>query len=79
MMKLVSNIMKSRKVRRSMNEVVKSKREVPCEIWSRVVGYFRPISQWNKGKQDEFQNRKTYDVNQKRDEVEQYGRALALK
>ena len=34
-------------------------RKIPAEIYSRVVGYFRPVDQWNKGKQDEFDNRKT--------------------
>lgn len=33
----------------------------PCEIYSRVVGYLRPVSQWNDGKQSEFAERKTYD------------------
>ncbi|MFH1402041.1 MAG: ribonucleoside triphosphate reductase [Patescibacteria group bacterium] len=28
--------------------------EAPCEIYSRVVGYLRPIQQWNKGKKAEF-------------------------
>lgn len=32
-----------------------------CEIYSRVVGYLRPVSQWNDGKQAEFGERKTYD------------------
>ncbi|MCP3968515.1 MAG: hypothetical protein GY750_05110 [Lentisphaerae bacterium] len=32
------------------------------EIYSRVVGYFRPVSNWNKGKKQEFQDRKTYEV-----------------
>jgi len=32
-----------------------------CEIYSRVVGYLRPVSQWNAGKQQEFKDRKTYD------------------
>jgi anaerobic ribonucleoside-triphosphate reductase len=32
-----------------------------CEIYSRVVGYLRPTSQWNDGKQAEFVERKTYD------------------
>ena len=27
------------------------------EVYSRVVGYLRPIKQWNKGKQEEFKNR----------------------
>ena len=30
------------------------------EIYSRVVGYLRPVSQWNNGKQTEFNMRKTY-------------------
>lgn len=34
--------------------------KIPCEIYSRVVGYYRPINHWNKGKQEEFRNRKTY-------------------
>ncbi len=30
------------------------------EIYSRIVGYFRPISQWNRGKYEEFGNRKMF-------------------
>jgi hypothetical protein len=33
--------------------------KVSCEIYSRVSGYFRPVSQWNKGKKSEFKDRKT--------------------
>jgi len=36
-----------------------------CEVYSRVVGYLRPVQQWNDGKQAEFSTRKTYQVNQK--------------
>ena len=32
-----------------------------CEIWSRSVGYLRPVEQWNEGKQSEFKDRKTFD------------------
>lgn len=32
----------------------------PCEIYSRVVGYLRPVQQWNKGKQQEFSMRRVY-------------------
>jgi len=32
-----------------------------CEIWSRSVGYLRPVEQWNDGKQEEFKDRKTFD------------------
>jgi hypothetical protein len=27
---------------------------VPCEVFSRVVGYFRPVQNWNTGKHQEF-------------------------
>jgi len=30
------------------------------EVYSRVVGYFRPVNQWNKGKSQEFKDRKEY-------------------
>ncbi|HOP47631.1 MAG TPA: ribonucleoside triphosphate reductase [Desulfobacteraceae bacterium] len=32
------------------------------EIYSRVVGYLRPVKQWNKGKKTEFAMRKTFKV-----------------
>ncbi len=32
------------------------------EVYSRVVGYLRPVSQWNNGKQMEFDLRKTYSA-----------------
>ncbi len=32
------------------------------EVWSRIVGYYRPIANWNKGKQEEFQGRVTFKV-----------------
>jgi len=31
------------------------------EIYSRVVGYFRPVKHWNDGKQAEFAMRKTFN------------------
>ena len=30
------------------------------EVYSRVVGYIRPVEQWNKGKQEEYQDRMEY-------------------
>jgi ribonucleoside-triphosphate reductase len=36
-------------------------RETACEVYSRVVGYLRPIDQWNAGKQAEFENRQLFD------------------
>ncbi|HPS28207.1 MAG TPA: ribonucleoside triphosphate reductase [Candidatus Paceibacterota bacterium] len=35
--------------------------EQRCEVYSRIVGYLRPVSQWNEGKQEEFKERVTFD------------------
>ena len=32
----------------------------PCEVYSRVVGYYRPVKNWNKGKREEFRDRVTF-------------------
>ena len=34
----------------------------PCEVYSRVVGYLRPVSQWNFGKKEEFKLRQTFKI-----------------
>ncbi|RKX53787.1 MAG: ribonucleoside triphosphate reductase [Thermotoga sp.] len=36
--------------------------DATCEVYSRVVGYLRPISQWNNGKREEFRLRKNFKV-----------------
>ena len=33
-----------------------------CEVYSRVVGYLRPVQQWNKGKAREFEERKVFNI-----------------
>ncbi|MFH0852361.1 MAG: ribonucleoside triphosphate reductase [bacterium] len=37
----------------------------PCEVYSRVVGYLRPVSQWHKGKQEEFRERVEFSIPKK--------------
>ncbi|RJX28783.1 MAG: ribonucleoside triphosphate reductase [Dethiobacter sp.] len=32
------------------------------EVWSRVVGFYRPVQNWNKGKQSEFHERKVFTI-----------------
>jgi len=32
------------------------------EVYSRVCGYFRPLENWNRGKLQEFRDRKNYNV-----------------
>jgi len=43
-----------------------SAKKQPCgqktEIYSRVVGYYRPVQNWNKGKKEEFSGRRTFDI-----------------
>jgi ribonucleoside-triphosphate reductase (formate) len=39
------------------------KERTKCEVYSRVVGYLRPVSQWNDGKQAEFEERNVSHLN----------------
>ena len=34
----------------------------PCEVYSRVVGYLRPVQSWNDGKQAEFAIREEFKI-----------------
>ncbi len=36
---------------------LKDEERQPCEIWTRVMGYFRPVSEFNQGKKAEFYSR----------------------
>ncbi len=36
--------------------------ERETEVYSRVVGYYRPVQNWNKGKKEEFKDRKAFVV-----------------
>ena len=40
-------------------------------IFSRPVGYITPVSNWNKGKEEEFSQRKLYDMEKIKEEVRQ--------
>ena len=33
-----------------------------AEVYSRVCGYFRPVSNWNRGKQQEFKERRNFKI-----------------
>lgn len=35
-----------------------------CEVYSRVVGYIRPVDQWHVGKRQEFSERKEFSENE---------------
>ena len=48
-----------------MDEKIEEKR-TKCEVYSRVVGYMRPVKQWNRGKQQEFSDRKLFNMKEKK-------------
>ena len=37
--------------------VLKDSERQPCEVWTRVMGYFRPVSEFNVGKKSEYAER----------------------
>lgn len=43
-------------------ELTNTTERTRCEVYSRVVGYIRPVSQWNEGKQAEFDQRVEFNV-----------------
>ena len=45
----------------AMNAIVLDDAErQPCEIWTRVMGYHRPVASFNRGKQSEFAERRCF-------------------
>lgn len=42
---------------------------IPVECYSRVVGYHRPISQWNKGKKEEYRDRKEMTIEHLKEKI----------
>ena len=44
----------------SFARTVRIQMKTRCERYSRIVGYYRPVEQWNEGKQAEYADRKTY-------------------
>ena len=37
-----------------------------CEVYSRIVGYYRPVSGWNNGKRQEYSERVTFKVKEEK-------------
>ena len=42
-----------------------------CEVYSRVVGYLRPVQNWNIGKKEEFKERVDYSFKKAMKHVEE--------
>ena len=41
---------------------MKKKCPAKTEVYSRVVGFYRPVQQWNNGKREEYRQRKVYKI-----------------
>lgn len=44
-------------------EEKKELKRTPCEVYTRVMGYIRPVSNYNPGKKSEFYSRKYFEEN----------------
>ncbi|MBL4661713.1 MAG: oxidoreductase [Alcanivoracaceae bacterium] len=43
-----------------MTKELNNKDRQKCEVWTRVMGYHRPVSEFNKGKKSEHQQRQHF-------------------
>jgi len=44
----------------------------PCEVWTRCMGYFRPVTNFNIGKKQEFADRKYFSLAKVLDRIAQH-------
>jgi len=56
------NMKKKKWMYKYWRKKMKDKQRTKCEVYSRVVGYLRRVSQWNPGKKQEFKDRTNYKV-----------------
>lgn len=52
-----------------MNEnkiTLDNSKRTECQVWSRVMGYYRPMSQYNKGKAQEAKDRKCFSLSKEK-------------
>jgi glucan biosynthesis protein len=55
-----------------------TEKRIPCEVYSRIVGYYRPIRKWNAGKQQEYKERITYKLDEKSESEDTNGKVLGV-
>lgn len=57
--------MSEQEIKTKINEIKEEMKDVhgtPCSVYSRVVGYLRPVQSFNDGKVEEFRARNLYDA-----------------
>lgn len=50
---------------KELKEEMQNVHGTPCEVFSRVVGYLRPVQNFNKGKRTEYHMRKKFMIDAK--------------
>ncbi len=40
---------------------------IPCEVFTRVTGFYRPVNQFNAGKKEEFRERKYISISESKE------------
>lgn len=63
----------------SLEDELKNIRGTKTEVYTRIVGYHRAVTNWNKGKGEEYKHRKTFSVNEKKLSKEKFAQAKAVK
>lgn len=48
------------KTQTTAQQTLEQGKRIPCEVYSRIVGYLRPIQNWHDGKRQEYLDRKEY-------------------
>lgn len=48
---------------KELKEKKKNTKGTITEVYSRIVGYFRAVDSWNKGKREEYGDRKVFEIN----------------
>ena len=43
-----------------VKDTINGIKRIKCEVWTRAMGYCRPVSNFNKGKKSEFYERKYF-------------------
>ena len=46
-----------------LKDKIKIVKGSPCEVYTRIIGYYRQVGNWNKGKREEYNNRLPFDTN----------------
>lgn len=54
------NLSSSNAATSSNHPILSDSERQPCEVWTRVMGYHRPVSSFNRGKKGEFKERRYF-------------------